>query len=178
MPQTYNVGSRSRFVTLIAWLFMALAAFACTWAVIQNATQSSWAAEFVGDRESLPWLSGLLVHYLPWVLTCAATLSLATLVCAAGLLHRVEWARRMFIGLLVVAMVFDLAGLWLQQEFLHLLVDPALHHTALTQPAAELFGGVVTVARVLAGLLTLVASLALVGIIRRLMSPAVRQEFA
>jgi hypothetical protein len=32
--------------------------------------------------------------------------------------------------------------------------------------------------RVLAGFLTLVASVALVGIIRRLMSPAVRQEFA
>ena len=178
MPQTYNVGSRSRFVTFIAWLFIALAAFACAWAVIQNATQSSWAAEFAGDRAGLPWLSSLLVRYLPWVLSCAAALSLATLVCAVGLLQRVEWARRVFIGLLMVAIAADLAGLWLQQEFLHLLVDPALHHTALAQPAAELFGGVVTVARVLAGLLTLVASLALAGIIRRLMSPAVRQEFA
>jgi hypothetical protein len=178
MPQTYNVGSRSRFVTLIAWLFMALAAFACTWAVIQNATQSSWAAEFVGDRESLPWLSGLLVHYLPWVLTCAATLSLATLVCAAGLLHRVEWARRMFIGLLVVAMVFDLAGLWLQQEFIHLFVQSALSQAPLPHNAARLFDGMVTTARLLAGFLTVAACFALAGIIRRLMSPAVRQEFA
>ena len=72
----------------------------------------------------------------------------------------------------------DLAGLWLQQEFMHLLVDSALRQATLTQPAADLFGGVVTMARVLAGFLTLVASVALAGIIRRLMSPAVRQEFA
>ena len=176
MPQTYNVGSRSRFVNFIAWMFILLGAFACEWAVIQNATQS-WTT-LAADPATLPGLTGFLVRHAPWVFSAAIALSLATMVCAAGLLRRIEWARRVFIGLLMVAIVADLAGLWLQQEFLHLLVDPALHHTALTQPAAELFGGVVTVARVLAGLLTLVASLALAGIIRRLMSPAVRQEFA
>jgi hypothetical protein len=178
MPQTFNVGSRSRFVTFIAWLFIALSAFACAWAVIQNATQSSWAAEFAGDRASLPWLSGLLVHYLPWVLSCAAALSLATLACAVGLLQRVEWARRVFIGLLVVAMVVDLGGLWLQQEFIHLFMQSALRQAPLPHQAAQLFDGVVTTARLLAGFLTLAACLALGGIIRRLMSPAVRQEFA
>ena len=100
------------------------------------------------------------------------------MVCAFGLLRRIEWARRVFIGLLMVAIGVDLAGLWLQQEFMHLLVDSALRQAALTQSAADVFGGVVTAARVLAGFITLVASVALVGIIRRLMSPSVRQEFA
>jgi hypothetical protein len=177
MPQTYNVGSRSRFVNFIAWMFILLAAFACEWAVIQNATQSSWAA-LAGDQSSLPWLTGLLMRHATWVFSAAIALSLATLVCAFGLLRRIEWARRVFIGLLMVAIGVDLAGLWLQQEFMHLLVDSALRQTTLTQPAADLFGGVVTTARVLAGFVTLVASVALVGIIRRLMSPSVRQEFA
>ena len=176
MPQTYNVGSRSRFVNFIAWMFILLAAFACEWAVIQNATQS-WTALAV-DPASLPWLTGLLMRHATWVFSAAVALSLATMVCAFGLLRRIEWARRVFIGLLMVAIGVDLAGLWLQQEFMHLLVDSALRQAALTQPAAELFGGVVTTARVLAGLVTLVFSLALAGIIRRLMSPAVRQEFA
>ena len=174
MPQTYNVGSRSRFVTFIAWMFILLAAFACEWAVIQNATQSSWAP--AADKAAMPWLTGLLLRYLPWVFSCAIALSLATMVCAFGLLRRIEWARRVFIGLLMVAIGVDLAGLWLQQEFMHLLVDSALRQAP--QPAADLFGGVVTAARVLAGFVTLVASVALVGIIRRLMSPSVRQEFA
>jgi hypothetical protein len=177
MPQTYNVGSRSRFVNFVAWLFILLAAFACEWAVIQNATQSSWST-LAGDQAPLPWLTGLLLRHVTWVYSAAIALSLAMIVCAVGLLRRIEWARRVFIGLLMVAIGVDLAGLWLQQEFMHLLVDSALRQATLTPPAADLFGGVVTMARVLAGFLTLVASLALVGIIRRLMSPAVRQEFA
>jgi hypothetical protein len=177
MPQTYNVGSRSRFVNFIAWMFILLAAFACEWAVIQNATQASWSA-LAGDQSSLPWLTGLLMRHVTWVYLTAIALSLAMIVCAIGLLRRIEWARRVFIGLLMVAIGVDLAGLWLQQEFMHLLVDSALRQATLTQPAADLFGGVVTMARVLAGFLTLVASVALAGIIRRLMSPAVRQEFA
>jgi hypothetical protein len=40
------------------------------------------------------------------------------------------------------------------------------------------FGGFVTAARVMAVLMTLGACLALLWIIRRLMSPTVRQEFA
>jgi hypothetical protein len=177
MPQTYNVGSRSRFVNFIAWMFILLAAFACEWAVIQNASQSSWAV-LSGDQSSLPWLTGLLMRHATWVFTTAVALSLATMVCAVGLLRRIEWARRVFIGLLIVAIVVNLSGLWLQQEFMHLLVDSALRQATLTQSAADVFGGVVTAARMLAGFITLVASVALVGIIRRLMSPAVRQEFA
>ena len=177
MPQTYNVGSRSRFVNFIAWMFILLAAFACEWAVIQNATQSSWSA-LAGDQSSLPWLTGLLMRHVTWVYSAAIALSLAMIVCAFGLLRRIEWARRVFIALLMVAIGVDLAGLWLQQEFMHLLVDSALRQATLTPSAADVFGGVVTTARVLAGFITLVASLALVGIIRRLMSPSVRQEFA
>jgi len=176
MPQTYNVGSRSRFVNFIAWMFILLAAFACEWAVIQNATQS-WTALAV-DQASLPWLTGLLMRHATWVFSAAVALSLATMVCAFGLLRRIEWARRVFIGLLMVAIGVDLAGLWLQQEFMHLLVDSALRQATFTQGAAEVVDGVVTTARVLAGLVTLVFSLALAGIIRRLMSPAVKQEFA
>jgi len=178
MPQTFNVGSRSRFVTFVAWLFMALSIFACAWAVIQYATQSSWSAELATARPGLPGLSGLLVRELPWVLCAAAGVSLAVLVCAVGLLQRFEWARRLFIGLLVVGIGIDLAGLWLQQEVVHLMVESALREATLPQRAAALLGGALTTARVLAALLTLAASLGLAGIIRRLMSPSVRQEFA
>ena len=177
MPQTYNVGSRSRFVNAVAWLFILLAAFACEWAVIQNASQSSWAPA-ASERAALPWLTGLLLRYLPWVFSSAIALSLATLACAVGLLRRIEWARRMFIGLLALAIAFVLASLWLQQELVHVLVDDPLRYATLPQQAAEAVGGMVTVARTLAGVISLVAGIALAGIIRRLMSPAVRQEFA
>jgi hypothetical protein len=177
MPQTFNVGSRSRFVNLVAWLAILLGAFACAWAVIQNADHSSWASAQAA-RDGLPWLSGLLLRYLPWVFSCAVALSLATLVCAIGLLRRVEWARRLFIGLLAVAIAVVLGGVWLQQELAQVVVDDTLRHAALSQRTAELFGGMVIATRALAGALSVMAGLALAAVIRRLMSSAVRQEFA
>src|SRR5256885_6588753 len=47
-------------------LFILLAAFACEWVVIQNATRSSWPA-LAGDQASLPWLTGLLMRHVAWV---------------------------------------------------------------------------------------------------------------
>lgn len=177
MPQTYNVGSRSRFVTFVAWVFILLAGVACAWAAIQYASQSSWRA-LAGDPAALPWLGAGLLRYAPWVFASAIALSLGTFVCAIGLLRRVEWARQLFIGLLVVAIGVDVAGLWLQQEIVRQLVDSTLRQAPLPQQAAELFGGMVTAARLLAGAITVVALAVLVAIIRRLMSPSVRQEFA
>ena len=42
MPQTFNVGSRSVFVTLTAWVFIALSGLASVSALLQNATLASW----------------------------------------------------------------------------------------------------------------------------------------
>ena len=174
MPQTFNVGSRSRFVNAVAWLFIALGLLAFGWAAIQNATQSSWGSGLSADRG----LAGFLGRELHWVFSGAIVLSLAAVVCAVGLLRRLEWARRVFIGLLAVAIGVDLAGLWLQQELVHLLVDPALRGASLPQQLADLFGGMLVAARLLAGAITLVACAVLADIIRRLMTPGVRQEFA
>ena len=41
MPQTFNVGSRSLFVTTVAWVFIALALLASASAVVQNAAVAS-----------------------------------------------------------------------------------------------------------------------------------------
>ena len=42
MPQTYNVGSRSLFVTVTAWAFIFLAAMASLTALLQNAAVASF----------------------------------------------------------------------------------------------------------------------------------------
>lgn len=180
MPQTFNVGSRSLFVTLTAWTFIVLAALASASALLQNATIASLAPGLavVGNVQPLPLLTGLLLGYLPWVVSTGLLLSLATLACAVGLLLRLEWARCAFIGLLLLAIVANLAGLWLQQEVLQSLVSHTLQRAPLPPHAADLFGGFVTAARVGAVLLSLAACALLGWIIRRLMSPAVRQEFA
>lgn len=176
MPQTYNVGARSLFVTVTAWVFIVVAAMACVSTVVQNAAAGSMLASL--PKAQLPLLTNLLVGYLPWVLGAGLAVSLGTLAAAVGLLLRLDWARRVFIGLLVVAILANFAGLWLQHEVVQSLVSSTLSLAPLPPQAADLFGGFVTASRVMGGLVTLVACGLLAWIIRRLMSPMIRQEFA
>ena len=180
MPQTYTVGARSLFVTTTAWVFIMLAALASASALVQNAAVASLMPGLQGSAEHhpLPLLTGFLVGYLPWVVGTGLLMSLATLASAVGLLLRLDWARRTFIGLLVVAIVANLVGLWLQHEVVQSVVSSTLSSVAIPKQALGVFGGFVTAARVMAVLMTLVACALLVWIIRRLMSAAVRQEFA
>ena len=174
MPQTYNVGARSLFVTAIAWVFIVLAVLTSMSALVQNAAVASLMPGMQIATERMPLLTGLLIGYLPWFVGTGLVMSLATLASAIGLLMRLDWARRSFIGLLVVAIFANLLGLRLQQEVVQSVVSSA----AIPQQAMGVFGGFVTAARVMAVLMTLAGCAALGGIIGRLMSPSVRQEFA
>lgn len=179
MPQTYNVGSRSLFVTMTAWIFIVVAVLASISALVQNAAVASLMPSWLSATEHtpLPLLTGLLIGYLPWVVGTGLVMSLATLASAIGLLLRLNWARRTFISLLVVAIVANLLGLWLQQEVVQSVVSNTLSGVSLPQQAMSVFGGFVTAARVMAVLVTLGACALLGWIIRQLMSATVRQEF-
>lgn len=181
MPQTYTVGARSLFVTVTAWVFIGLGLAAAVLAVIQNAAVASLLPGSLADSlqtQPLPLVTRMLVTYMPWVVGAGLALSLATLASSVGLLLRLEWARRAFIGVLALAIVANLLGLWLQHEVVQSLVDVTLQRVALPAQAAGVFGGFVTAARTMALVMTLVACGLLGWIIRRLMSPLVRQEFA
>jgi hypothetical protein len=180
MPQTYNVGARSLFVTATAWVFIVLAVLTSASALIQNAAVASLMPGLLvaTERNALPLLTGLLIGYLPWVVGTGLVMSLATLASAIGLLMRLDWARRTFIALLVVAIVANLVGIWLQQEVVQSVVSNTLSGVAIPQKALGVFGGFVTAARVMATSMTLLACFLLLWIIRRLMSATVRQEFA
>ena len=180
MPQTYNVGAQSLFVTFTAWAFIVLAVLASAAAVVQNAAVASLMPGLQGGaaHAALPAVTGWLVGYLPWVVGTGLVMSLATLASAIGLLMRLDWARRTFIGLLAVAIVANLLGLWLQHEVLQSVVSNTLSSVAIPQQALGVFGGFVTAARVMAVLMTLAGCALLGWIINRLMSARVRREFA
>ena len=169
MPQTFNVGARSLFVTATAWLFILLGALASVLALVQGASVTSLL-----QSVQWPWLAKVL----PWAMHGGVALSASLLACAIGLLLRVERARRLFIGLMVLAFAVNLVGLGLQQALFQALVDTTLTHASLPPQAADVVGGFVTATRTLAVAMTLGVCGALLWVIRRLMSPAVRQEFA
>lgn len=179
MPQTFNVGARSMLVTFIAWAFIVFGGLASASAVVQYAMWAGLAPGWVPPAaHTLPWLSGFLLGHLPWFVGAGLVVSVAMLASAIGLLMRLEWARRSFIGLLVLVMAANLVGLWLQQELMLTVVDTTLARAPLPPVVASVFGGFVVTARALAVVLTLGSCLLLAWLVRRLMSPAVRQEFA
>jgi hypothetical protein len=179
MPQTLSVGHRSFFVTATAWVFIVLAGLASASALVQNAAVASLLPGLQPVHgSSLPLLTGFLVGYLPWIVGAGLVISLATLASAVGLLLRLDWARRVFIALLCVAIVANLLGLWLQQEVVGSVVSSTLATTPLPSEVLGIFGSFVTATRVMAVLVTLGACTMLAWIIGRLMSASVRQEFA
>jgi hypothetical protein len=180
MPHTINVGARSLFVTATAWVFIVLGLMATAWALVQNAQVASLMPGLTAgaDRQALPPLTGWLLAYLPWVAAAGLVLSLATLASAIGLLLRLNWARCVFIGVLSVAIAANLAGLWLQHEVVQSVVTSTLTRATIPPQVLDVFGGFVTAARVMAVLVTLGGCAVLAWIIRSLMSPGVRQEFA
>jgi hypothetical protein len=180
MPQTINVGARSLFVTATAWAFIVLGMLASGWSLVQNAHIMSLLPSMVEaqDHGSLPPLTGLLMAYLPWVAAAGLAMSLSTLASAVGLLLRLNWARCVFIGLLALAIVLNLAGLWLQHELVQSVVENTLARGTVPPQVLDVFGGFVTAARVMAVVVTLGGCAVLGWIIRSLMSPGVRQEFA
>lgn len=178
MPQTFNVGSRSLFVTVTAWVFIAVAVLASVSALVQNAEVLSVLPQWRAGGAALPLATSLLIGYLPWVMGACVVLSVALLASAIGLLLRLEWARIAVIGLLAVLIVANLAGLWLQHEVVQALVHATLGRSGLSPQAAGVFGGFATATQTMAVLVTLAACLLLGWIIRRLMSAAVKQEFA
>ncbi len=80
--------------------------------------------------------------------------------------------------MVVLAIVANIAGLWLQQELLQGLIDHTLSRAPLPREAAGVFGSFATVARAAALALGVATCLLLAWVIGRLNAPSVRQEFA
>jgi hypothetical protein len=181
MPQTFYVGSRSPFITVVAWAFIVVAALASASALVQSAQVDSVLPQWRAGASMatvMPAATAFLLNYLPWLMGAGFVVSLALLACAVGLLMRLEWARRTAIGLLALAIAANLGGLWLQHEVVQALVTVTLNHAPLPSAAAGMFGGFATATQVMSTLFTLACCVGLGWLIRRLMSDVVRQEFA
>jgi len=176
MPKTFNVGAPSLFVTVTAWMAIVLATVVAVLSGWQQAEVASLLPQW--QQRELPAVSGWLLRGLPWVLALATALSVLLMASAVGLLLRLDWARRVFIGLVALAIAANLFGLWLQHEAVQLWVQQTLGAITLPGPAAGVFGGLLTLAQVMAGVVTLAAAALLAWVIGRLNSESVRQEFA
>lgn len=184
MPQTFTVGSRSLFVNAVAWLALLAALLLVGSAALgfvpapSSVAHGSGQALAAAPQGLAAGLAGLWHDLLPWAQAAALVLAAITVAAAIGLLRRHEGARRVFVVLLGVAVVLNLASLGLQQALVLWLVQATLAHAVLPQAVAPVFDGLVVATRSMSAVVTLGLCAVLAVVAWRLGQPMIRQEFA
>lgn len=117
---------RSTLVTTIAWIFIVLAGFSTVMGLMQTLILhfvfpfEEMKAQIAKDpaSEHMPPLARAMFDSFEWVALVFLSLSAGLFASAIGLLKRQNWARLVFIGLMLLGVVWNLAGPLLQQTFM------------------------------------------------------------
>jgi hypothetical protein len=108
----------SSFVTAVAWVFIALAGLGTLITAMQNIMLFTvFPLEEVRqlpaddpEVQAVPaWAKFAMRHFKLWFLFFFAV-SAATLVSAVGLLRRLNWARLLFVGILIFGVIWNLGA--------------------------------------------------------------------
>ena len=178
MADTPTGNLRSTFVTAVAWVFIVLAGFATLIAILQNIMIALMFPQEemreAATAKDVPAFARFFLVYPHVFFGAFLAASATTLVSAIGLLKRQNWARLIFIAILVLGILWNLGGLALM--FLTFSSMPSVPDHA----PADFRGGFETIWKVMMGF-SIVIALAFAGlfgwIIKRLMSPEIKREF-
>lgn len=102
------------FINVLAWVFILLAAGGVVMGLVQNLIIHFWPplADLVRQHQTAPTGAGvfsvqrLFVGNLPAIMFVNVLVSGVLLVAAVGLLRRLNWARLLFIGLMLMGIVW------------------------------------------------------------------------
>ena len=113
---------RSDSVTLLAWVFIILAALMTLIGIAQNLLiywlYPNFLPELSSSLLSAPPLARFLATHLHWLVGLFTALSAVLFVAAIGVLNRFEWARRLFINLLIIGLTWKVINLILMTLFM------------------------------------------------------------
>jgi hypothetical protein len=172
-------GSRSSFVTVVAWIFIVLSGFATMIAIAQNiliqtmlsGPEFNQALASAKQSPEAPAAAHFMLANARWFFVLFLVVSVAMLVAAIGLLKRWNWARLMFIGLMALAVLWQLGGLVGVGLFMSSM--PALPEADAQDQFQAMFIGIMIFTVVIA----LVFAVLFGWIVKRLVAPAVVAEF-
>ena len=178
---------RSDFVTVLAWIFIGLGGLSTLMSVAQyimfnfmmSIGQMQDAMNGATTRADLPPTAEFMFGHFRQLIGAFFLLSLITLIASFGLLRRWNWARLVFICLMALGIVWNLAGLVLQRVVMSSMLStmPMLPPNASPDFRAQ-FESMMTGMQILAGIFALGFSILFGWIIKRLMSTEIRREFA
>lgn len=114
--------ARSTFVTVLAWIFIALAGFATFISILQNIMIAfvfpMAQMQAAATQQGAPWFAAWMIQHFQLFFLLFLVASASCLAAAIGLLRRKNWARLLFIALMLLGIAWNVAGLVLGAFFL------------------------------------------------------------
>jgi hypothetical protein len=187
IPEQAEVAPRSSFVTVVAWVFIVLSGFGTFITALQNVMIRSMPFEQLDSvlqdstaASQFPGPTKFLFAHFQTLFMVAFFVSLLMFISSLGLLRRRNWARLVFMGLLVLSIVYMLGGLFIQQSFMSSF-DQSFRNAAPSDSAfqahTDQFRSMFAVMRIF----MFVFSIGIAGlfgwIVLKLASPRIRAEF-
>jgi hypothetical protein len=114
------IPQRSPFVTVIAWIFIALSGFGLAISLLQNVLihailrSPGFEGALEAPTDGVPPVVAYLFGHLELVAFASLLVMALVFVSSIGLLRRWNWARLCFAGLMILAVAWQLAGIALQ----------------------------------------------------------------
>jgi hypothetical protein len=181
MTQLYNLAQgpsaqRANFVTILAWLMIAGSACFCLISLMQNVMIHTVIPidELlpVMEQQQLPALYRFFFTHIKELVFAMLLFSIFTLIASIALLKRKNWARLVFIVLFALAILGNIAGVFLQQTMMSTVLNPSF-----SSDVEGVVSSVQTFALIANGVFALAFSALYGWLIYKLISPSVRAEF-
>lgn len=173
-----NTIQRSAFVTVVAWIFIILSGAGVLISLLQN-IMVQLMFDTPGFQEALqtpmpgaPPFMGFMMANFKWLVAILLLSGIVSLVASIGLLKRKNWARLIIVGLLVLGIVSNLAGIVLQ-----LMALPSMRAEMSAIPDAPDMGIFLIAITVFSALIAIAFSVLFGWITKRLLSPSIAAEF-
>lgn len=178
--------ARSAFVTVVAWIFIALDGMGLFISLLQNIVVNT---VFSFDRLHEAEMQAQSKMHVPpfffWIfghirlfLGIFLIWTLIKFVSAIGLLRRQNWARLVFIGFLALGIAWNIAAIVLQQFFVSSMLTAMPPPPNAPKNFNEVMQGMLIGIRVFSAIFAIGFSVLLAWMIKKLLSPVIVAEFA
>ena len=183
VPPAPPAPPQSSFVTIVAWIFIALSGFGVVVTLLQNIMVQTMFPSVLPtppNAGAVPPLFAFIVANFKLVILIPLVIAAACLVVSIGLLKRRNWARILFIAMLAVGILWSIVGIAIQ---IALASSFGAMFAGLPAPPgapdfAHGFRTMLIVMQIFGALMSIGFMILYGWIIKRLVSPAIVAEFA
>jgi uncharacterized membrane protein len=185
----FSARPKSTFVTVVAWVFIILSGFATVISLLQNLMVGYMPRDLFDSAMQdstfahvMPPPARFMFNHLQLLVLCVFILTALMLAASIGLLQRRNWARRVFIGLLGFGIVYNLAGLVIEQSMMSSMtsqfpLDSAFSADSTFRSTAQRFDQMMAGFRIVMYVVTIGFAALFGWIIANLLSRPIREEF-